>query len=871
MRRFEENQDKDFERALKIGRENAECIRQMERWCKHVEIRQTTEGLYAQISGLPYARHSISCPKIEGKMESMNLRWTFSDFLVENCSACPHHTPNGDTTWGQDIIRTRQEEARKHEQAAKEESDRIATLRSELRRKSQDISAEAGRDSLQILEFLETIFTEDIADSTKASQQLKVSATLGADLFPHAALDLILLLAGSEEFSEMLLPVCTALAQELAHKRSELASRFCQVALENIEKGRQPELSAALLNALGDGVEYPLSEVCIGQLLFSQNHSWLSGGSPFNKESDYANSTAVIVRSLDAEPESVLHIIRRELKNENDNVRFQLCGAIRLIQNARPQLVESLLGDLVRSLELYEDGRVGSEPPSEQITTILQSAFEHSGERVDQILAESMPLARPAVQSDIIHVYRGLLFPRNVSWEDRRENRSRTEVSRSEKVAIQRLLVWAKNDRFDLKIRIQALQALKTACIYATAEMLSYFDSLLGYFAILCGQERSPDLPPKILLPNQNQTQDLQVEELDKLIRDREWVNFKWQLQKCLEELCKIKPSETFDLIYDCLEQPSADLEDGFKAFCMTLLGVHGRNFALRGRVLPLLWRGLMDYESAWVRGKAIDAAVEMFSSSTSSPPANMVHIILVHLNDSKVVVHQAAWRAVTRRLDWFDRKQAHEALTLLGGYLIPYQREEFHLKEICLAILNIGWREQGLKLLALRMVELVFPTGEEYVDQEIADCMVQFCDPSEKIAGLVAKNIGVYLARHGRDRVNNFGDRERKLMFEWLHQLPTGTFQRVADDLLVSAKEVAKRDHWEACYFASLFSHFRAFRYEQSVLETAASALPVEPRNEKLRAFLQSFAKIAKGNESLRAGNGDLAEAYFEEGSVEV
>ena len=242
MQRFEENQDKDYERALKIGKENAECIRQMERWCTHVEITQTTEGLYAQVSGLPYARHRISCPKIEGKMESMNLNWIFSNFLVDNCSTCPHHTPNGDTTWGQDIIRTRQEEARKREQIAGEESDRISQLRCVLRAKSQDIGAEAGSDSQLILENLEAVFSEDEAERNDSAKKLEQATVLAADLFPDAAIDLILLLTSSEEFCEILLPVCT----ELAHKRSEIAPRLCQVALENIEKRRQPELSAAL-------------------------------------------------------------------------------------------------------------------------------------------------------------------------------------------------------------------------------------------------------------------------------------------------------------------------------------------------------------------------------------------------------------------------------------------------------------------------------------------------------------------------------------------------------------------------------------------------------------------------------------------------
>ena len=481
-----------------------------------------------------------------------------------------------------------------------------------------------------------------------------------------------------------------------------------------------------------------------------------------------------------------------------------------------------------------------------------------------------MPRVRPAVQSDIIHVYRELLFDRNVSWEERREYRNRTEVSELEKVAIQRLLAWAKNDRFDFNVRIQALDALETACTYATTEMLKHFNSLLGYFAILCGQDQPPEPTPPILTPHPEQPIHPIAEQFDELSREQRWRNFKYRLQKCLEELCRAKPTETFDIVFDCLKQPSAHLEDNFKAFCMTLLGVLGRNFALRGRVLPLLWRGLMDYESAWVRAKAIDAAVEMFSFTTSSPPANMVDIILVHLRDPKIVVHQAAWRAVTHRLKWFDRNQASEALTLLWGYLSPYNDKKYRLEEICLAILNIGRREKSMKLLALRMVEQVFPTGEKHVDRKIAENMTRFCDPSEQIAGLVAKNIGNYLARYDRDRFNGVGDKDRELLYEWLHQLPVETFQLAASDLLVFAKEVAERDsHWEACYAASLFSHFRAYPYEQKVFEAAINALPNEPRNERLHAFLQPLAKIAAGNASLQAGDGILDETYLEEGRV--
>lgn len=592
-----------------------------------MEIERVSEGLYAQITGLPIASHSVGCPQVAGRMQSMNLRWIFSDFLAQHCADCLHHASNGDTSWGQEIINNHRKEGQRREQATMEEADRISRLRSDLRSRSNIISAEAEPESHRILEFLEAVFSEDETERDKGSERLRQSARLGPDLFPDAAIDLVSVLAGSDEFSELILPVCV----ELANRRSDLVTRLNQMALDNIEKGLHPELSASILDALGDAVSYPLDEGYIGRLLISQNHHRPIGGWE-EGEPDYSHSTAIIVRSFDADAESVQNVIRRELKNKSDYLRVQLCGAIKLIQRDRPQIGVNLLKDLVQSLELYEDERLGTETPSGQIIHILQSAFRHSTERVDQFLTESMARVRPTVQEDIIRVYRDQFFDRTVSWEERREHRNRAEVSEPEKAAIQRLLTWAKDDQIEIDIRADALEALEIACEYATAGVLSHFDSLLGYFAIVSGKERPPDAPPKILLPGQ--PQDPQLEQLNEFNRTQEWGIFKQRLQKCLEVLCGARPSEVFDSVNGCLNQPFEHLEDGFKACCVSLLGEIGKNYLLRPLVLPLIWRGLMDYGSAWVRAKAIHATVEMFSYSSSSPPANLVDTIIVHLQD---------------------------------------------------------------------------------------------------------------------------------------------------------------------------------------------------------------------------------------------
>ena len=156
------------------------------------------------------------------------------------------------------------------------------------------------------------------------------------------------------------------------------------------------------------------------------------------------------------------------------------------------------------------------------------------------------------------------------------------------------------------------------------------------------------------------------------------------------------------------------------------------------------------------------------------------------------------------------------------------------------------------------------FPTDESRVDGKIVEALIGFCEPDDENAALVAKDVGAYLANHKRDRYNHYGYSKRFRMFEWLHQLPEETYQRVADDLLASARRVAERDAWESCLFASLFSHFQAFKHERAVLETAASSLPEEPRHETFRANLHQLAMIAAGNAALQEGDTEKAKAYF-------
>lgn len=865
MRRFQESQNNDFERSVKLGQDNAECLRQMRDWCKHVEIKRVSGGLYEQITGLPISSHSIGCKYVAGGSESMNLRWIFSNHLVNHCANCSYHKANGNTSWGQMIIENQRQETQRQEQAALHEANRISELRAELRGKTREISIEAEPEAYRILQFLEELFSEEDSKRNEASQRLKQSASIGPDLFPDEAIDFVLLLACSDEFAKLILPVCV----ELARGRSlGLTDRLCEIVFNNIEKGFCLELSASVLVALGDAVIYPVQDIYIERLLLLQNHYHPLGGWGSSRL-NYSDCTTILVKSFDADPQSIVNVVRRELQNEDDFVRIHLCGALKLIQKERPQVALSLLKDLATSLELYEDQELGTQTPSGEIIHILQAAFQYSPEHIDRFLAESIIQTRQTVQADIVRIYRDQFIERNISWEERLKLGERNEVSNCEQIAIQRLILWMQDDRIEIDTRADVLEALEVACKYATAGVLIHFDVLLGYFAIISSQEHPPDPPPKILIPGQ--IEPPQLEQLNTFSRNQQWSIFKQRLQQCLAEICEAKPVEVFDSVTGCLNQSLDHIKDEFKACCVSLLGEIGKDYRQQPRVLPFIWNALMAYNSAWVRAVAINASVEVFSNSSVSPPTNLVDTIIIHLSDPIVAVHKAALRAVSWRSGWFDERQSLEVISCLAAHLHAYRDDHYQLDNICAGITAISRRNQQLKATAIRMIESIFPTGEKLVDSKIVEDLMRLCKPNEQLAHLVAKNIAKYLECYERDRYNDYGHSTRNYMFRWLHELPAGAYQHVEKDLFSSASILAERDAWEACQFASLFAHFRDYGKESKILEVASNSLPDEHRTEPLRNKLSELKMMAAGNAALIEGELERAKTCFRKGQKDA
>lgn len=860
MRRFEESRQKDFSRAEKRGHDNAACIKGMQKWCRHFEIERTAHGLYAEIMDLPIASHRISCPMVEDGSESMNLRWICSTFLIRNCDGCEHHTSNGDPAWGQEIIDQHKASVQKQEREVKDRETRTHELRSRFRSEAQVIGRDADPEFEKIVSFIEKLFSDDKGQRETAAERLQQSAQLASDLFPKSAIDLILFIAETKEYSSLIVPVCVVFSRT----RYELSSRLEQVAKSNVLNRLQPESWAQVLDQLDACVKYPLDNDLIECLILAQNHRVPIGGWEEGKPT-YHNSTAVLVRSFDANPDAVNVVFRRLLLDQNDSKRLAAAGGLELIQATRPSITEKLLSELVASLELIDEEWSTVGTASNKVVHVLQATFRQSPRDTDLFLAESMKRVRLAVQEEIVRVYRDQFFDHSIDWRERKARQcARTALSEAEGVAIKRLMEWVKNDAMDIETRAEAAEALTMACTYAPAGMIAEFDSLLGYYAIVGEQDEPPAPPPRIVLPGQ--PQHPQLEQLEVFGRKQQWWILKQGLEQCLQELADNQPAVVFDLISGFLEKHYSSLGNGLKGCCVSILGKVGRDYQLQPKVLPHLMRSLMDYESARIRSQAIEATLESFRYSSAAPPANIVETFLVHLRDPKVVVHKQSLNVVRLKSSWFNEQQSVEILIALQAHLKAYLNEPYQLDDICDAILAVGYHNRRLMASALNLVCGVFPTGEELVDSNIAEHMIYSVLADGPLAPIVATRLATVLAKYERDRLNDYTYSRRSKTFGWLHCLTVANYKVVEGHLFDSAKALALRDPWEALHFAGLFSQFHDFEKERDVLNTAFNGQPDEPRTAPLRAALGKMAALASANNSLQSNAPEAASDCLKE-----
>jgi hypothetical protein len=842
---------KHTDEMVSLGQANLKVLRQLDVWCKHLEITPTAAGLLAQMSGLPIGSFRLSCKHATYIPDGMNLVWTSQEFLDRNCRQCAHQEPNGDSSWGRHILaeidaaRTEAAQRKEEMQAAVEDIRRQCRARAGLGRKDDNVTEH------QILSWAEQVFDGDEETSRSAARNLTEAAKVAPDLFGEAVVGALCFAAPTEAFHEVSLPVLS----ELASRSPNLGQRLASTAAATLRVGVELEHCCAIFTVTRPTWAREERRAVIERVIGLRNHIRPFGGwsrrdprcELVDIAPDYSLSNIFLAQEYDRESETVLGAIRDLVRSLDPDARINGCGVARGLMRLRPKAAVSLAPDIAASLELVES-EFGESADGAACGALAQ-AFLIDADAIDCILAERIESRAPPVQEQLIEVYARVLRARVSTAGDDEEDSIASEDERvraASAIALRRVLQLLQNEKLDVGPLLVAAQAVNAASRDRPQQLLDHHAVLLGTMAAWSLQAEARPAPPVIEMPGAGPKPPALL-AIEKQSRNLRWQTVKRELGKILSTLIDTYPDKFAETLIGSFKNLDSTKHAVFKGEVTRLLGELGKQYAYLPRVLPTLWVALMDQASVHVRYRAVEAIGKCFESSTQPPPSDVVDVVVLHLNDSYKVVHQTAAEVVGYNADWLTQEQATDALARLDYLIQAYRTEDpYQLRSIAGALLSVSRRVPRARIWAVERVLSHIPSGINLLDEQLLDELVRRVRPSEPAAQAVAPVILRWVGSDGA-RSDDYRDHANEA-FSWLHSLPSGVFAQIRALALEEAVKLAQ-DPRRAISFASLFATHEDYVGERNVLTQARSRLPAGRQFEEVARTMEKLAEAASRN----------------------
>jgi hypothetical protein len=196
----------EFERAVEMGRRNAELISLGKAWCTHIRNDRGPlgVGLLEQQTGLPIAGGRFTCDYARNpvQMFGMDLAVSALDFYEHNCPGCPYRAPGNRvpnlSTWAEPQLAER--ERIEHERQAAAQAARVDRERRAAHRRI--VTAQLSAAAQGLVELLNRL--DGDAGDAEAAESLTASARLTPEAFTPEVREILLTDTVALSSSEML-------------------------------------------------------------------------------------------------------------------------------------------------------------------------------------------------------------------------------------------------------------------------------------------------------------------------------------------------------------------------------------------------------------------------------------------------------------------------------------------------------------------------------------------------------------------------------------------------------------------------------------------------------------------------------------------
>jgi len=838
-----------IDEAVSLGRENARLYRKVKNWCRHLEIEMLSSGMLAELYRLPIGRMSITCEHASGpSVQAMQLHHVATSFILNNCRDCPFHETVDIDNIGAVIFneadRLKEEREESSEQGEGEKHDALKLELLELI--SGDLHEALDEAEITEQSILKLVaLLDDETHHIDAGKKLEQASEVAPDLFTDLAVEILCSNFPDVDHGSY----CIRSARNLAKGERNIPPFATMAAERCLGAGRNADEVCGLMGDLVAYCGYKPTPETVDKVIGVQWHGHVVGSAtPLHR--DYPGSRHALQEIGLRWAESIEDSIRKRLTINDKRTRISAAHVLVSLLDHLPSIGTALIDPLIDSLELDDDHYEDSADAAacQAIATI----YVRDPEMAQQRMEAGYRRCSAEAQALLYSVYRYIAVGRR--WFSLESEESAPLYEECAPKIISPVLQAIAGLGYSLEVKDSATGALEAVARDSSRALLPHLDTLIGTLAnltqeqVLLSQKTAKD--PLTSLEKQSQQSQLRA-----IVR---------RVAGALIAVANVEPRAVLTRVKEILPRldSSNPQQARLKAELAKVYPRLATEHDLLPEVVPDLYKLLTDFDSAIVRGTAVQAVGEILQHRADALPDNMLEMVVIYLNDTYVYVHKTATRAV-RFIKPLRLEQATEIALRLLALDQAYQDEPYFRREILRSILHVT--RSFTDLLESLTAPLIL-THARLEDQYIAeDALVDFdrIRPllPERYAPIFAIEVIQHLGRCRRDRYNDERYPDRHRLYSSLFDLPRQAIAQCLEAAKATALRLSEEDPWDALKMVRLLTYFE---FHEEAAELANLIANEQPKTKRYEGIIRECvlegslaaaeALVAKGKQRAAA-----------------
>jgi hypothetical protein len=565
------------------------------------------------------------------------------------------------------------------------------------------------------------------------------------------------------------------------------------------------------------------------------------------REKNYPGQIRAIGIIGQRNPSRLTEAFERLLENPEKQVRIGASMTLRKVLPELPELGSSLTDPLIASLAL-DDDRYGRSADVEA-TRALADIFAHDPARTEARLKTAFDRADEEVQELLFRVYRSVAE----AARTRRDGEDVPAQAIASLPAVLDVLIPATTSAdLHLEVRKDASETIASIARDHATIALSRMDSLFGALALVSREETE--------FTEQNPGGDPVIRGLPRTER-LSYDAICHNLLKALKELAEHSPVGVWKTLVALLKplRSSDAAEAALKSKLLPLFVPLAKGHATAPRLVPELFKALMDMESVLVRVVALDVVKDFLRRNPELIPDNMREMLVIYLRDMYVAVHKAAARAV-RYMPAASQEQAELVAQSLFTQFHIYSTEQSdpaHCRELVEALVKVCRGHADLqKSYALLSLLKQCEDAEHYIARDAMTKFWEMTADEAAFAPLYVHKLLRYFSRFPSEGDDHWPYSQEHELLLSLYEQPAKVIVGNLAEFAKAISAAAKIDSYAALQLVSVLLHHEQFASTAEAATGIIAALPTGAGHDSLRQQAQLTATLAKAESYIMSGD---------------